>query len=242
MQSVPEHVVIIGAGGAIGGALVDHYVAQPGVKRIFAFSREGKPFASEMVQSFKLDYYDEAAMADAAAHLDEVGGVDLMVVTTGVLHTEDIMPEKALHDLTAHKFETLFRIDTIVPALITKHFIGHLRVDREAVFAILSARVGSVSDNHLGGWYAYRCAKAALNMFIKNTSIELARKHKHQCIVGIHPGTVDSPLSKPFQAHLDPKKIFSPALAAQYVQKVISDAKPQDSGKVLAWDGKEISP
>ncbi len=242
MQAVPKQVVIVGAGGSIGGALVDHYAAIPGIERGFAFSRDGKPFANDLVQSHQLDYYDEAAMAMAASHLDEFGGVDLIVVTTGVLHTEDIMPEKSLQDLTAHKFETLFRIDAIIPALITKHFIGHLRTDSAAVFAILSARVGSISDNHLGGWYAYRCAKSALNMFIKNTSIELARKHKHQSILGIHPGTVDSPLSRPFQAHLDPKKIFSPALAAQYVQQVISDVGPESSGKILAWDGQEILP
>ena len=242
MQTVPKQVVIVGAGGSIGGALVDHYAAMPGVERVFAFSREGRPFASDLVQSYQLDYYDEAAMATAASHLDESGGVDLIIVTTGVLHTEDIMPEKSLQDLTAHKFETLFRIDTIIPALIIKHFIGHLRTDSAAVFAILSARVGSISDNRLGGWYAYRCAKSALNMLIKNTSIELARKHKHQSILGIHPGTVDSPLSRPFQAHLDPKKIFSPALAAQYVQQVISDVGPESSGKILAWDGQEILP
>lgn len=242
MQAKSKNIVIVGSGGAIGGALVERYAALPGVQTVFACSRDGRSFSSDKVQSIKLDYYDETSMIHAASALNDAGGVDLIVIATGVLHTDGVMPEKSLHDLTAHKFETIFKIDMVIPALLTKHFIDKLHLSQRAVMAILTARVGSITDNQLGGWYAYRCAKTALNMFIKNTAIELARKHKNQIIVGVHPGTVDSPLSKPFQAHLDPKKIFSPALAAEYVNQVVDTVQTGDSGKIFAWDGQEIAP
>ena len=242
MVNLFENIAIIGAGGAIGGALVHHYAMQPSVKKVFAFSRRIQCFQADSVVERAIDYYDESSLAAAAETIDVPDGIDLIIVTTGVLHTDDVMPEKSLNDLSMHKFETIFKIDMVIPALITKHFVSKLHKSRSSVLAILTARVGSVTDNRLGGWYAYRSAKSALNMFIKNTAIEISRRHKHQIVVGVHPGTVDSPLSKPFQANLDPSKVFSPALSAQYVDQVLVQLSEGDAGKILAWDGQIILP
>lgn len=126
--------------------------------------------------------------------------------------------------------------------LVAKHAITLFPRDRHCCFATISARVGSVSDNHLGGWYSYRASKAALNMMLKNLSIELARKYPHALVLGLHPGTVDTKLSKPFQASSGGKKLFTPEESAAYLLNVIATKTPADSGRCFAYDGSEIAP
>ena len=133
-------------------------------------------------------------------------------------------------------------MNTILPALIAKHFIQHLETKTHSYFAVLSARVGSVSDNRLGGWYAYRASKAALNMIIKTLAIETRRRNKMACIVGLHPGTVDSPLSKPYHSNLKPESLFTADFSTQQLLSVLNALTPHESGKFFAWDGKEIHP
>lgn len=124
--------------------------------------------------------------------------------------------------------------------MVAKHFLPKLAKDQRAVFAALSARVGSISDNQLGGWYSYRASKAALNMIIKNLSIEMKMRYKQAIIVGLHPGTVDSRLSKPFQANVPAGKLFTADYAVAKMLEVINTLTPENSGKYYAWDGKEI--
>ena len=163
------------------------------------------------------------------------------MVTTGVLHLgADIQPEKSLRDLSADKFHAIFAANTIFPALAAKHFLPLLHRDKRSVFAALSARVGSISDNRLGGWYAYRASKAALNMIIKNAAIEIERRHKQAIVVGLHPGTVDSDLSKPFQSNVQQNKLFTPAFSAASLLDVVDRLTLDDSGKCFAWNGQEI--
>ncbi len=133
-----------------------------------------------------------------------------------------------------------FEINTIGPALIAKHVLPWLPRDRRAVFAALSARVGSIGDNRLGGWYSYRASKAALNQIIRTLSIELAAKHPLAICVGLHPGTVDTALSKPFQTGVPESKLTGPAIAAAHLLYVISRLTPQDSGKVFDWRGEAV--
>ena len=152
------------------------------------------------------------------------------------------MPEKSLRELSLEKFQRLFLVNTIIPALIAKHFCPYLNKETPSVFAALSARVGSISDNQLGGWYSYRSSKAALNMIIKNTAIEINRTNKQAIIVGIHPGTVNSNLSKPFQKNVPKEKLFSPNFAAEKIYQVITQLSSQSSGKCFAWDNTEILP
>ena len=131
-------------------------------------------------------------------------------------------------------------VNTIGPALIAKYFLPLMARDDKAVMAHLSARVGSISDNRMGGWTSYRAAKAAQKMVVKNAAIETARRDKQKIIIGLHPGTVDSRLSAPFQGNVAQDKLFSPAQSAGYLLNVIDAVTPAQSGKVLAWDGAEI--
>ena len=148
--------------------------------------------------------------------------------------------KKNIKELEQEKFRRLFDINTIGPALVAKHFLPLLKHQQKSVFAALSARVGSIGDNHLGGWYAYRASKAALNMIIKNLAIETNRRYADSIIVGLHPGTVDSNLSKPFQSRVAKDKLFSPAFSAESLLKVIEGLTAKDSGKIVAWDGQVI--
>ena len=190
----------------------------------------------------RIDYTDEASIEAAAALASKDSPLDIVMVATGLLHDGELMPEKSLKELSAEKFQRLFNVNTILPALIAKHFLPKLNRDHRSLFAVLSARVGSISDNQLGGWYAYRTSKAALNMIIKNAAIEMSRRNKQAIIVGLHPGTVDSNLSQPFQGNIADGKLFTPAFSAIKMLAVLESLTPGDSGRCFAWDGKEIKP
>ncbi|MCI5048800.1 MAG: SDR family NAD(P)-dependent oxidoreductase [Rickettsiales bacterium] len=207
---------------------------------LYTFSRSASHLSGANVISHSIDTDDEHSIQHAAQSI--VGPLDQIIVTTGMLHDDEIMPEKSLKELSREKFEQLYVTNTIGPALVAKHFLPLLHRDKPAVFAAISARVGSISDNYLGGWYAYRASKAALNMVIKNISIEMARTHSQAVIVGLHPGTVDSNLSKPFQSHVPEGKLFRPEQSASYLIHVLDKLNMDDSGKCFAWDGAEIEP
>ena len=227
------NIVVIGASGTIGSACARRLVERYPTASIHTFARNAK---------LRIDYGDEASIAAAAELAAKDGALDLVLVTTGVLHSGSTLPEKSLRDLSADKFGQIFAANTIAPALIAKHFLPKLSRERPAIFAAISARVGSISDNKLGGWYAYRASKAALNMIIKNAAIELSRRNEKAIVVGLHPGTVDSPLSKPFQANVAEGKLFSPEYSAQRLVQVLENLTPEHSGRCLAWDGEIIAP
>jgi NAD(P)-dependent dehydrogenase (short-subunit alcohol dehydrogenase family) len=147
-------------------------------------------------------------------------------------------PEKSKKDLSKEKFYKMFEANTIPTALIGKYFIPILYKDRITKFTSLSARVGSIDDNELGGWYSYRASKTALNMILKNFSIEQKRANPQSIIFGLHPGTVDSKLSKPFQKK--DKEYFSPEYAAKKLKEVIDNKSVLANGKIFAWDDKVI--
>ncbi|MEZ5744869.1 MAG: SDR family oxidoreductase [Sphingomonadaceae bacterium] len=134
----------------------------------------------------------------------------------------------------------VFAVNTIGPALIAKHFLPLLPRDRRAIFAALSARVGSISDNRLGGWHSYRASKAALNMLVRNFAIEVGRNNREAVVVALHPGTVDTSLSDPFQSGVPDDKLFTPAFSAAKLLDVLSSLEPQDSGGHFDWAGKPV--
>ena len=232
MQTL-NNIAVIGASGAIGNAFFSLLKEKYPQATIHAFSRNSDQ---------KIDYQDEDSIESAANIASEKQPLDLVIVCTGILHDDTVAPEKSLKELSAEKFHHLFEINTIAPAMIAKYFVPKLNKKEQSVFAVLSARVGSISDNQLGGWYAYRASKAALNMIIKTTAIEVARFNKKAAVIGLHPGTVDSALSKPFQSNVPDDQLFSPAKAASYLLNVILERSPQDTGRCFAWDGEEISP
>lgn len=238
-----DNIAIIGANGAIGNAFIEVLSAEYPAAQINGFSRQ-PPSSSPTrhVVYHAIDYADEVSIEKAAQIAAADNPLDLVIVATGILHDGDMMPEKALRDLSAEKFHHLFMANTITPALIAKYFLPKIHKEKTAIFAALSARVGSISDNHIGGWYAYRASKAALNMIIKNAAIEMQRRYKNSIVIGLHPGTVDSALSKPFQSNVPDKKLFSPEFAAQHLITVINQRVPEDSGKCYDWDGQIVEP
>lgn len=234
------HVAIIGASGGIGRACALQLAAQGNVTAICAYSRTQVDLGHPKINWHSLDVTDEDSIMQAVKHGKAFAPFDLVFITTGFLHNAEIFPEKSLKDLNLNQFQHVFNINTFGPALIAKHFIPLLRRDRLSIFAALSARVGSISDNRLGGWHAYRASKAALNMLLKNIAIEVGRFHKNICVLGLHPGTVNTELSAPFAQGTPADNRFSPEQAATYLLSVINQATPDDSGCTFAWDGQKI--
>ena len=232
--------VILGASGGIGAALVEQIASRPECENVYALSRH--PVAgSDKVTPIRLDLDQEETISAAATAIGKDGAPDLVIVATGILSNKaGLAPEKSYRQQTSEAFEKVLQINTIGPALIAKHFLPIMPRKQRAVFVALSARVGSISDNRIGGWHAYRASKAALNMLIKNYAIEQARRNEAFIAVGLHPGTVDTGLSKPFQSGLPDKQLFSAEQSAAYLLSVIEGLTPSDSGKVFDWAGKEI--
>ncbi|UYY59940.1 SDR family NAD(P)-dependent oxidoreductase [Sphingomonas sp. S2-65] len=226
--------VIIGASGGIGGALEAALVEEGafGVVHGFARSRGGAQH---------LDLLDEASIAAAAALVAKGPAPGLVIVATGVLHAEGHGPEKAARDLDAAWLAQVYAVNTIGPALVAKHFLPLMPKDGRAVFAALSARVGSISDNQVGGWYGYRASKAALNMMVRTLAIEERRRSSRAIVVALHPGTVDTELSKPFQGNVQAGRLFTPDRAAMQLLDVIEELKVPDSGKLFDYEGKEVA-
>jgi NAD(P)-dependent dehydrogenase (short-subunit alcohol dehydrogenase family) len=234
----PVNAIVIGASGGIGSAVTHLLEQDPNIAQIHAFARSSVPITSDKVIAGKIDLLDEASIAQAAASCGAEAG--LIFVATGMLHEDGTRPEKSWRSLDADKMARAFAINSIGPALVAKHFLPLLPRGQRGLFAALSARVGSISDNHLGGWYSYRAAKAALNQMIRTASIELAQKHPLAVCVGLHPGTVDTNLSKPFQGNVPDKKLFTPETSARALLTVLNGLTPADSGNLFAWDGTKI--
>ena len=231
---------MIGAGGAIGQALVRRLAADPRWSTIDALSRDPAPASGTAVRPGVIDIGAEDSIAAAAAAID--GPLDLVLIATGLLHEGTQGPERALKALDATWLARSFAINTIGPALALKHFAPLLPRQGRGVIGALSARVGSISDNRAGGWYGYRASKAALNMIVRCAAIEIARRRPEALCIGLHPGTVDSGLSAPFQSGVAPGKLFTPDYAAERLLAVIDGLDAAASGRCFAWDGAEILP
>ncbi|WP_404478226.1 SDR family NAD(P)-dependent oxidoreductase [Novosphingobium sp. BL-52-GroH] len=225
--------VVIGASGGIGGAF-EAALIEEGVFDVvhgFARSRTGAQH---------LDLLDEASIAVAAARVAEGPAPSLVIVATGLLHEGDRGPEKSLGDLDPQWLAKVHAVNAIGPVLVAKHFLPIMPRGGRAVFAALSARVGSIADNRLGGWYGYRASKAALNMMVRNLAIEEHRRNSRAIVVALHPGTVDTGLSGPFQGNVPPGRLFDRDRAALQLLDVIEGLKVTDSGGLFDFEGKEI--
>lgn len=231
---------VFGAGGGIGGALVRALAAREGVTCVYAASRT-PPQTGGKIKPLVCDVLNESAIARTAAAMAREGVPELVIVASGALHFADgTGPERSLRALEAVRMEQLFHINTIAPAIIARHVLPLLPREGRSVFAVLSARVGSIADNRLGGWHSYRASKAALNMLMRNFAIEMRRTHRDSVIVALHPGTVDTALSTPFQKGLPEGQLTAPDKAAANLLSVLDGLGPQDSGGFFAWNGAPI--
>ena len=238
MKKQKQKIAIFGANGSIGQALCAHYQKQSDV---YAFTRNDFDIDESGLVKILLDDFNEDSVFQAANKFDN-DFFDKIIVSIGILHNESFMPEKRIEEVSSDQFLEIIRINTLVPTLIARNFYKKLKKNDKATLAFLSARVGSITDNRSGGWYSYRASKAALNMVIKNLSIELRRYNKELVVIGLHPGTVDSLLSQPFQKNLEDSKIFSADFSVLKLSSVIDSLDIDDSGKCIAWDGEDILP
>lgn len=226
--------MVVGSGGGLGSAFVKLLEQSPSFGSVIQLSRSNSG-------ADHIDLLDEDSIAAAAERVRAGGAPALIVVATGLLHDDaDLQPEKHWGAIRPESMQRSMAINAIGPALVAKHFLPLLPRRQRSVMAILSARVGSISDNRLGGWVSYRASKAALNMIIKTLSIELKRRNPDGILVGLHPGTVDTALSRPFQGNVPEGKLFSAPEAAGHLLSVIDQVEPDQSGMVMAWDGTEV--
>lgn len=239
--SRPARAAVIGASGGIGEAFVQQLAEDSAFEHVYALARSTTRFDQACVTRQLLDFNSEASIEQAAQNIHAEGPLDLVIVATGILHRgDDVQPEKSMADIDSAQMAQVLAVNTIGPALVARYFVPLLRPKSRTVFAALSARVGSIADNRLGGWLAYRASKAALNMVIKTLSVEQSRKHPQSLIVGLHPGTVKTSLSEPFTGRVPEDKLFSPQRAASQLLRVIDELPDDASGGFYAWDGKPI--
>ena len=244
--------VVVGASGGLGAAFVEALRARGGYATVLALSRSAPPDAGSSAEPRvdaraprlvrgRIDVTDEASIARAAALAASLAPPRLVIVATGLLHAPDgLRPEKSLAQVDPARLARLFAVNATGPALVAKHLLPRMPRTGRSVFAAVSARVGSIADNRLGGWYGYRASKAALNMLLRTAAIEWARTAREGVCVGLHPGTVETPLSAPFRARLPEARLLSPADSAARLLDVLDRLGPADSGRVFAYDGTDV--
>jgi len=228
MSSLPKpyRAIVIGSTGGLGSAFMEILQSDPDCATVAGFSRSSSP---------PVELAEEASIAAAAASID--GNVHLIIDATGFLSDEDIKPEKAIRNVDPDNLASLFKLNAIGPMLLMKHFSALLPRKERSIFATLSARVGSIGDNRLGGWHSYRASKAALNMLMKGAVIEIARSKPKSVFASVHPGTVSTPLSDPFSSG---KERLSPAQSAKNLLNVLDGLAPEETGSFWDYQGKRV--
>jgi NAD(P)-dependent dehydrogenase (short-subunit alcohol dehydrogenase family) len=253
--TTPGCAVIQGASRGIGAALAQALLAQDEVTRVIATSRsphqspqltrlaETHPQRCALVaMDVEAESAIEAGTRAIAQFVPPGDQLRLVINCAGLLHDADLKPEKRLEDLRQDHLMRLFAVNAIAPMLVARYLQPLMARKGRSVFASVSARVGSISDNRLGGWYGYRASKAAQNMFTRTLSIELARRLPDCICVGLHPGTVETDLSAPFRGNLPAGQTVTPEVAAVHLLDVLASLTPGDSGGCFAWDGQRIAP
>ena len=232
------NIVITGGSGGIGSAFIQVLAGRPDVEKIIATRNDHSSAVDHVKVSWhRLDLTDEAAIKTWAAQLDEI---DWLINAAGILHTPAQGPEKSIRQVGPAFFLESMSINALPALLLAKHLHGKFRHGRPGVFATVSAKVGSIEDNRLGGWYSYRASKAALNMSLKTLAIEWRRTLPNVAVVALHPGTTDTALSKPFQRNVPHGQLFKPEYSVNCMLSVLENLKPAHSGEFLAFDGERL--
>lgn len=233
--------VIFGGSGGLGAAFTALLLKRDDIELLHVGSRVAPTLDDRRVQPFTFDLEDEASISAAAQAIGKGGPLDLVLVASGILQREpDVRPERSWRSIELEAMQQVFAVNTFGPALIGKHFLPLMRREGPCRFAAISARVGSIGDNRLGGWHTYRASKAALNMMMRNFAIEMGRHNREAIVVSLHPGTVDTGLSQPFQNNVPEGKLFTPEYSASCLLSVLDELQPKDTGGFFAWDGQPI--
>ena len=235
-----KNILIAGASGGIGKEFTKLYCDDPNVEKVIALSRKMNNIDNPKIQSIEVDYFREETF-DNLNDVLQLESISTIIIATGILHTDQIKPEKSIAGVDLVTLQKVFQVNVFGPTLLVKKLLPLIKKSKGVKIVFLSARVGSISDNSLGGWHSYRSSKSALNMMISNLSIELQRIDKAHVVIGVHPGTVQSQLSEPFLKNVK-HNIFSPKESVGLLSKVISDIDEKDSGKCFDFSGKIIAP
>lgn len=238
MDKTPFRILIPGGSGAIGQAMINELLKVFPQANVHAtYNRSAIELVHERLQWHQLDVRDPDKFEQLAGEFDSI---DWILNCVGYLHGEFGGPEKSIKSIDSDFFIENMTINTLPTLLLAKHFSRALKNSHAPKLATISGRVGSIEDNRLGGWYSYRISKAALNMALKTISIEWKHSHPNGCVTALHPGTNDTPLSKPFQANVAAENLFDPAYTAAHFVKLLTRIGPADSGQFRAWDGEII--
>ncbi len=231
-------ILIIGGSGGIGSALVTQFLTSQSDTTVYATYRTQKPSIDHARLSwFKINVTSEQDITSLA---NQISNLDIVINAVGMLHESNQKPEKSVREFNTHFFEKNIMTNVTPSIYLAKHFSKHLKSNRNTFFVSISARIGSIEDNNLGGWISYRCSKAALNMAIKTISIEWKYKLPNCCVIVFHPGTTDTTLSKPFQKNVLPEKLFTPQFVAQSLTNLLEQISSTDSGQFYSYDGTII--
>ena len=239
--------LVVGASRGIGLAITQQLLRNQEIQRVYASYRHPGTAAGlleindQRLQTISADVSDPADIRGVAAAIQANGDrPDFVINAAGILHEHDLQPEKSLNQCRQESLMRLFLVNSIGPLMLARAVIPLMPRDRPGHFAVLSAMVGSIADNRLGGWYGYRASKAALNQFMRTLAVECRRSHPQLCVTAIHPGTTNTYLSRPFQANVPPGKLYTVSQSAARILHVVSSAQAEQSGHFVNWDGKPI--
>ncbi|GAA5141523.1 SDR family NAD(P)-dependent oxidoreductase [Thalassotalea piscium] len=239
---INQQTLIIGANSNIAKALVDQIQQYSNVGLIL-ISRDLSDYSQiDNLQKITVQDYQPETISATVERLsrDRLKPITQVFICNGILHNSNIQPEKRLEELNAQSFQQVIAINALLPMLWIQQLTPLLASKSPCKIIVFSARVGSINDNKLGGWYSYRASKAALNMMLKTVAIELARRAKNIKIIAFHPGTTDTPLSKPFQRNVPPEKLFPCDFVAKQLLAITKKTEVDGSASYLDWQGNTI--
>lgn len=244
-DEMQDAALVIGASGGIGNAVLQHYLAGESFHRVIGVSRGQCPTHlgrhRPTLRWLRCDYSEEQIANTVQLLAQEPARLRRIVICNGILHDGKLAPEKSLHQVTGPAMAQVFNVNVVIPALWLGALPAVLRDSPGCAIATLSARVGSISENRLGGWYSYRSSKAALNMVLKSAAVEYARRLPRVKLVAFHPGTTDTPLSRPFQRRLPEGQLLTPGFVARRLEEILAAASPDGELSFVAWDGSTVA-
>lgn len=238
-DNVMSSAIVIGGHSTIAQTIIQRLLHDRQTTHVYVFSRRPANFEHPRL-SWQTCQYDETAIQEAMSALPDQLEINRLIICNGILHQDSIQPEKRLEQIDSMQLHQLFDVNTIIPMLWLKQLMPRLRQQPDCRIAVFSARVASINDNRYGGWYGYRASKAALNMLLKSASIELKRRSKGVSLLAFHPGTTDTPLSRPFHQNVSDSQLLAPETVAEKLLYLLDNRPPGTPFAFLDWQGKTV--